>query len=122
MCLQPRIQKKVRYPVPVELMCMVAATLASAALNLGPEYGVKCLGHIPRGYCLKIIFTMAVILMKFLSLPEPSLPPMWLLPKIIFQSLPIALVSLSITFSMASVLAKKGNYNIRANQEAAALV
>jgi hypothetical protein len=50
------------------------------------------------------------------------LPPMWLLPKIIFQSLPIALVGYTITFSMASILAKKGNYNIRANQEAAALV
>jgi MFS superfamily sulfate permease-like transporter len=122
---QPRVEKKLRYPVPIELLCMVAATLASATFNLGTEFGVKCLGHIPTGYILsEKLFAQKWlnIVILFCRLPELGLPPMWLVPKILFQSLPIALVGFTITFSMASILAKKGNYHIRANQEAAALV
>lgn len=79
------------------------------------------LGTYHEGIVSKIIGRFLSNLI-FLRLPEASLPPMWLVPKILFQSLPIALVGFTITFSMASILAKKGNYQIRANQEAAALV
>jgi len=55
-------------------------------------------------------------------LPAPSAPAFWLLPDVIFHSLPIAVVGFTITLSMASILAKKGHYRVKANQEFIACV
>lgn len=47
----------------------------------------------------------------------PQMPPLWLFPKILVDGLVISLVAFSINMSMAKILAKKGHYNVSANQE-----
>ncbi|XP_059491237.1 prestin-like [Neocloeon triangulifer] len=97
--IKHRLEKRCHFPVPVEMLCIIIGTLLSAGLELNSKYNVKCVGNIPRG------------------IPSPSLPAFWLLPDIIFHSLPIAVIGFTITLSMASILAKKGHYKVKANQE-----
>jgi len=71
----------------------------------------------------KPIFSDCVYLIsKSSRLPSPSAPAFWLLPEVLFHSLPIAVVGFTITLSMASILAKKGHYRVQANQEFIACV
>ncbi|XP_065352127.1 prestin-like [Cloeon dipterum] len=97
--LKPRLEKVFRFPIPVEMFCIIICTLLSMAFDLENKYGVKCFGTIPRG------------------VPAPSLPAFWFVPQIALQSLPIAIVGYAITISVATILAKKSKYEIRPNQE-----
>lgn len=93
-----------KFPLPAELIAVVGGTVISYALDLGTAYNVKLVGHIPMG------------------LPAPELPPMKLLWLVAFDSIAIAVVSYTVTISMALIFAKKQNYEIRPNQELLAMV
>nr|CAD7264974.1 unnamed protein product [Timema shepardi] len=97
--LKPRVSKKLPIPIPMELMAVVAGTLVSMFTHLKENYGVKVVGGIPTG------------------LPIPAHPPWALIPKILVDGLVIAIVAFSVNMSMASILARKRNYSVDANQE-----
>ncbi|XP_059491317.1 prestin-like isoform X2 [Neocloeon triangulifer] len=97
--IKPRLDKRFHFPFPIEMVCVIVCIVISMAFDLQGKYGVKCFGTIPRG------------------LPPPSLPAFWLLPQVVVQSLPVAIVAFTITISMAKILSKKGHYKIEANQE-----
>lgn len=84
---------------------MVACgTLASVFLNLGSVYGVHLVGDIPLG------------------LPLPEFPPLDLVAKVAIGSLPISIVSYSISISISLIISVKRKYDIRPNQELVAMV
>lgn len=85
-------------------MAVVGGTLISQLLKLGPLYKVRLVGNIPLG------------------LPLPELPPIRLLGLVAIDSIAIAIVSYTVTISMALIFAKKRNYEVRANQELLAMV
>lgn len=101
---QPRCSKICKFPVPAELIAVVGGTAASHILGVGTVYGVRLVGDIPMG------------------LPMPELPPIKLLGLVAFDSIAIAIVSYTVTISMALIFAKKQNYEVDPNQELLAMV
>lgn len=101
---QPRLSKLCRFPVPAEILVVASGTLASALMQLGTKHNVHLVGHIPLG------------------LPHPELPPLELLGKVAFGAIPIAIVSYTVSISMAVMMSIKRKYDVRPNQELFALV
>lgn len=97
--VKPRASKLCRFPIPAELVAVLGGTLASYMLALRTTYGVHLVGDIPLGF------------------PAPQLPPVELMWTVAVEAIPITIVSYSVTISMAMILAKKQNYEVRPNQE-----
>uniref|UniRef100_A0A1B6L5G6 STAS domain-containing protein n=2 Tax=Graphocephala atropunctata TaxID=36148 RepID=A0A1B6L5G6_9HEMI len=97
--IKPRLAKKTKFPVPVELMTVVLGTLISQHFQLPEKFNISVVGDIPTG------------------LPKPEVPPLSLIPNILVDGLVIAIVAFSINISMASIFARKDNYEVDANQE-----
>lgn len=95
--IKPKL--KCTFLIPIELIIMIISTIISYCLNLNKHYSVKIIGSIPVG------------------MVTPSIPPIKLIPDIFLSSFNIALVSFAINISMASIFARKDNYNIDPNQE-----
>lgn len=91
------------FPIPAELIAVFGGTLISSILDLGDVHNVKLVGDIPMG------------------LPLPELPPVKLLWLVAVDSIAIAIVSYTVTISMALIFAKKQNYEVRPNQELLAM-
>lgn len=102
--VKPRAAKLCRFPIPAELVAVCGGTLASHLLQLGSApYAVHLVGDIPLGF------------------PAPQLPPVRLMYAVAIDAVAITIVSYSVTVSMAMILAKKQNYEVRPNQELLAL-
>lgn len=97
--LKPRVSKLTILPIPIELLLVVGGTLASRYLHLSDDYGVDTIQSIPTGF------------------PEPVLPDFKIMSNFISDAFVIAIVSYSVTVSMALIFAKKENYQIDFNQE-----
>ncbi|CAH1373967.1 unnamed protein product [Tenebrio molitor] len=97
--LKPVVAKKSSFPVPIELIAIVAGTLVSKYCDLEEIYSIKIVGEIPSG------------------LPLPRPPPFSLVTTVLLDGFTIAIVSYSITLSMAFIFAQKLNYEVDPNQE-----
>nr|CAH0107965.1 unnamed protein product [Daphnia galeata] len=97
--LKPWYGKKFKFPIPTELFILVIGTAASYFANLSSDYGIKTLNHIPTGF------------------PTPRSPPYELLPRIIIDTIPVAIVAYAVSLSMAKIFARKRGYEISSNQE-----
>lgn len=101
--IKPHVGKLCRFPLPAELMAVLGGTLASYLLDLDANYKVNLVGTIPVG------------------LPLPEFPPLRLMWMVAVDCIAISIVSYSVTISMAMIIAKKQNYEVRPNQEMLAL-
>lgn len=101
--LKPRVAKLTIIPVPMELLLVVGGTLASRYLNLDSDYDVNTINSIPTGF------------------PAPELPSFNLMSSLVADAFIIAIVSYSVSVSMALIFAKKENYKIDFNQELLAM-
>ncbi|XGW31985.1 hypothetical protein V3C99_010285 [Haemonchus contortus] len=90
-------------PIPFELLMVIIGALASWLLHLESEFMVRTVGDIPTG------------------LPLPSLPRLSILPYLIKEAIPIAVVTIAVHISMAKLLAKQNNYSVDGKQELYAL-
>ncbi|XP_053971108.1 solute carrier family 26 member 10-like isoform X2 [Hylaeus volcanicus] len=97
--LKPKVAKVSPFPVPIEMMAVIVGTLISVYGNLATSYSVVTVGHIPVG------------------LPNPSMPPLELIPSILMDSFVITMVSYTISMSMAFIFAQKLGYEVDSNQE-----
>ncbi|OXU22031.1 hypothetical protein TSAR_012510 [Trichomalopsis sarcophagae] len=97
--LKPWIGKKCSFPIPIELIAVIAGTLVSRYFDLPTLYNIKTVGNIPIG------------------IPEPQLPAFKLLPTVALESIGITMVSYTVTMSMSLIFAKKLHYEIDSNQE-----
>ncbi|XP_069999170.1 solute carrier family 26 member 6 isoform X2 [Penaeus vannamei] len=97
--IKPRVKKVTNLPVPIELLAVVAGTVASYSLDLHRNYDVRVVGDIPTG------------------LPSPSVPPLELLPRLVVTGFVVGLVGYATSFSMAKLFAKKQGYAVDATQE-----
>uniref|UniRef100_A0AAG5DPI6 STAS domain-containing protein n=1 Tax=Anopheles atroparvus TaxID=41427 RepID=A0AAG5DPI6_ANOAO len=97
--LKPKVAKRSVIPIPIELIAVIAGTLVSKYMELQEKYSIKTIQNIPTG------------------LPAPSLPDFSLMPSIIIDSFPVAMVGYTVSVSMALIFAKKENYEIGFNQE-----
>lgn len=97
--LKPWVRTKTKIPIPIELVAVILGTAATYFGKLQVNYDIRIVGEIPTG------------------LPDPTLPPFELLPRVAVDSLIIAIVAYTVSFSMAKIFAKKLNYPVDATQE-----
>uniref|UniRef100_A0A1L8DEN5 Putative sulfate/bicarbonate/oxalate exchanger sat-1 n=2 Tax=Nyssomyia neivai TaxID=330878 RepID=A0A1L8DEN5_9DIPT len=101
--LKPRLAKFTIVPIPIELIAVVSGTVASRYLHLADTWSVDTIKNIPLGF------------------PVLTPPKFALVQSIATDSFIIAIVSYTVTVSMALIFAQKFQYKIRFNQELLAM-
>lgn len=101
--LKPIVAKKSSIPIPIELIVVIIGALVSQQFDLPKKYNITTVGVIPSG------------------LPEPSIPPISLIPSVLLSGISVAIVSYVTSMSLGLMLAQKANYEIDANQELLAM-
>lgn len=102
--LKARVAKRTNIPIPIELIVVVGGVLLSRYLMMQETWKIIPVGHIPVG------------------LPQPRLPTFNLWRELLMDSIAIAVVSYSVTVSMALIFGQKLKYEIDFNQELLAMV
>ncbi|XP_067661414.1 prestin-like [Haliotis asinina] len=97
--INERFKKKMKIPIPIELIVVILGTLASYFLRLQETYNVPVVGKIPGG------------------VPVPRVPNILLAKDYFFEALIIIIVAYAQTISMAKTLGMKNNYKVDSNQE-----
>ncbi|XP_023563059.1 solute carrier family 26 member 10 [Octodon degus] len=97
--LNVRFRHRLPTPIPGEVVMVLLASVLCFTSSLDTRYNVQIVGLLPGGF------------------PQPHLPNLAELPRILADSLPIALVTFAVSVSLASIYADKYGYNIDANQE-----
>ncbi|XP_045407350.1 sulfate transporter [Lemur catta] len=97
--LNEHFKSKLKAPIPIELIVVVAATLASHFGKLNENYNSSVAGHIPTGFM------------------PPKAPDWKLIPNVAIDAIAISVIGFAITVSLSEMFAKKHGYTVRANQE-----
>ncbi|XP_070310798.1 solute carrier family 26 member 10 isoform X4 [Odocoileus virginianus] len=97
--LNARFRDRLPTPIPGEVAMVLLASVLCYASSLDTRYNVQIVGLLPRGF------------------PQPLLPSLAELPRILADSLPMALVTFAVSASLASIYADKYSYTIDSNQE-----
>nr|XP_058164312.1 solute carrier family 26 member 10 isoform X5 [Dasypus novemcinctus] len=97
--LNVRFRDRLPTPIPGEVVMVLLASVLCFTSSLDTRYNVQIVGLLPGGF------------------PQPLLPNLAELPRILADSLPIALVTFAVSASLASIYADKYNYSIDSNQE-----
>ncbi|XP_029424650.1 solute carrier family 26 member 10 isoform X8 [Nannospalax galili] len=98
--------------MPVKELNVLLASVLCFTSSLDTRYNVQVVGLLPGG--TQHILIMDPSLSRF---PQPLLPNLAELPRILADSLPIALVTFAVSTSLASIYADKYSYSIDPNQE-----
>ncbi|XP_072027171.1 prestin-like isoform X2 [Amphiura filiformis] len=97
--IQDKYLKKVKYPIPIELIVIIIGTAVSYGGKFEERFGVNTVGDIPTG------------------LPSPIVPPVKYMSLVITDAFTIAIVTFSVAVSMGFIFGKRNNYEIDPNQE-----
>ncbi|EEC13734.1 sulfate transporter, putative, partial [Ixodes scapularis] len=102
--VDPYVERKIRMPVPIEMILVIAGTLLSRYMTL-EDKGFAVIDNIPR------VFPMPTV-------PDLSID---LVSKVAIPALAIAIVSFAITVSLGRIFARRHGDEIVPNQEFLAL-
>ena len=91
--------KKCSFPIPIQLIVVVAGILVSHFLDLNYEYDVAIAGPIDQGF------------------PPPLRPSSVLIKRLWSDSIVVGLVGYSVTLSLAKIFAERFKYEVDGNQE-----
>ncbi|PAA68034.1 hypothetical protein BOX15_Mlig002287g1 [Macrostomum lignano] len=97
--LNPRVKKCIKVPLPVELLIILSALVASHALQLQSHFGVDVVGTVPRG------------------LPLPLVPDFSFMPNVLLPCLPVSLVGAAMSLSIGKMHALQFDYEVNYNGE-----
>ncbi|XP_049638968.1 solute carrier family 26 member 10-like [Suncus etruscus] len=97
--LNVRFRDRLPTPIPGEIVMVLLASVLCFTSSLDTRYNVQIVGLLPEGF------------------PQPLLPNLAELPRILADSLPLALVTFAVSASLASIYADKYSYTIDSNQE-----
>ncbi|ELK06606.1 sulfate anion transporter 1 [Pteropus alecto] len=97
--LSDRCRRRLKMPLPVELLVIVLATLVSHLGKLHERFGSSVAGDIPTGFM------------------APRVPDPGLMRRVALDALPLALVGSAFSVSLAEMFARSHGYSVRANQE-----
>ncbi|KAM9073496.1 solute carrier family 26 member 10-like isoform 2-T2 [Megaptera novaeangliae] len=97
--LNVRFRDRLPTPIPGEIVMVLLASVLCFTSSLDTRYNVQIVGLLPGGF------------------PQPLLPSLAELPRILADSLPMALVTFAVSASLASIYADKYSYTIDSNQE-----
>ncbi|XP_036723053.1 solute carrier family 26 member 10-like isoform X6 [Balaenoptera musculus] len=96
--LNVRFRDRLPTPIPGEIVMVLLASVLCFTSSLDTRYNVQIVGLLPGGF------------------PQPLLPSLAELPRILADSLPMALVTFAVSASLASIYADKYSYTIDSNQ------
>ena len=102
--LKPKLAKISSFPVPIELIAVVGGTIIARLLAMETRWNIKSVGHISTG------------------LPELVVPEFSIMRDLAVDAFTIAMVSYTVSVSMALIFGQKMNYEIDFNQELLAMV
>ncbi|CAL8366724.1 unnamed protein product [Lota lota] len=97
--INTRYRKRLRTPIPVEILTVIIATGVAYALSLDSTCDVQIVGHIPAGF------------------PSPQMPAIHTFPDIAGDTVAITFVGYAVSVSLAMIYADKHAYSIHPNQE-----
>lgn len=98
-CINERFKHKLKVPIPIELLVIIAGTVVSYVANMSDAFGVTIVGHIPS------------------DIPVPAVPDLSEAADIAMDSFIIAILIFANTIAMAKICAKKHNYEVDDCQE-----
>uniref|UniRef100_A0A8B9M451 Solute carrier family 26 member 9 n=1 Tax=Accipiter nisus TaxID=211598 RepID=A0A8B9M451_9AVES len=101
--LNLKYMKKIRMPIPMEIIIVIVATAISGSFNMPEKYGMPVVGKISMGF------------------PAPTLPLVNKWKDMIGTAFSLAIVSYVINLAMGRTLAAKHGYDVDPNQEMLAL-
>ncbi|XP_065790838.1 solute carrier family 26 member 10-like isoform X8 [Muntiacus reevesi] len=97
--LNVRFRDRLPTPIPGEIAMVLLASVLCFTSSLDTRYNVQIVGLLPGGF------------------PQPLLPSLAELPRLLADSLPMALVTFAVSASLASIYADKYGYTVDSNQE-----
>ena len=97
--INERYAKKLKVPVPIDMIVVVVATLLSYYFNLDERFGMKIVNKIPQG------------------LPQPTIPSPKYMGVLLMDAFVLALVNYIMMFIMIKIFCQKHDYPYDANQE-----
>ncbi|XP_012587899.1 PREDICTED: solute carrier family 26 member 10 [Condylura cristata] len=97
--LNVRFRDRLPTPIPGEIAQVLLASALCFASSLDTRYDVQIVGLLPGGF------------------PQPLLPSLAEVPRVLADSLAVALVTFAVSTSLASIYADKYSYTIDSNQE-----
>ncbi|NXC19316.1 S26A9 protein, partial [Corythaeola cristata] len=96
--LNLKYMKKIRMPIPTEIIIVIVATAISGSFNMPEKYGMPVVGKISMGF------------------PAPTLPLVNKWKDMIGTAFSLAIVSYVINLAMGRTLAAKHGYDVDPNQ------
>ncbi|NXY37720.1 S26A9 protein, partial [Pomatorhinus ruficollis] len=96
--LNLKYMKKIRMPIPMEIIIVIVATAISGSFNMPSKYGMPIVGKISMGF------------------PEPTLPLVSKWKDMVGTAFSLAVVSYVINLAMGRTLAAKHGYDVDPNQ------
>ena len=98
-----RFKRRLKMPIPAELIVLILAVVISYLSNLHGVFGVRIVGTIPAGF------------------PAPEVPPLEKARNYVLDAFFMAILSFTISISMAKMFATRHRYALDTNQELLAL-
>ncbi|XP_014820653.1 PREDICTED: anion exchange transporter isoform X2 [Calidris pugnax] len=98
--LNEKFQRNIKVVLPIDLVLIIATSVACYYADMEYVYGLEVVGHIPEG------------------LPSPKTPPMNILPEVVTEAFGVALVGYVASLALAKASAKKLKYTVDDNQVA----
>ncbi|NXM22267.1 S26A9 protein, partial [Ploceus nigricollis] len=96
--LNLKYMKKIRMPIPMEIIIVIVATAISGSFNMPDKYGMPIVGKISMGF------------------PEPTLPLVSKWKDMVGTAFSLAIVGYVINLAMGRTLAAKHGYDVDPNQ------
>ncbi|NXU99259.1 S26A9 protein, partial [Cettia cetti] len=96
--LNLKYMKKIRMPIPMEIIIVIVATAISGSFNMPDKYRMPIVGKISMGF------------------PEPTLPLVSKWKDMVGTAFSLAIVGYVINLAMGRTLAAKHGYNVDPNQ------
>ncbi|NXE33841.1 S26A7 protein, partial [Ptilorrhoa leucosticta] len=97
--LNEKFQRNIKVVLPIDLLLIIATSIACYYADMEYIYGIEVVGNIPKG------------------LPSPKAPPMSVLPEVVTEAFGVALVGYAASLALAQGSAKKFKYTVDDNQE-----
>ncbi|OXB69390.1 hypothetical protein ASZ78_004880 [Callipepla squamata] len=98
--LNEKFQRNIKIVLPIDLVLIIATSIACCYADMEYIYGLEVVGHIPQG------------------LPPPKLPTMNVLPEVVTEAFGVALVGYVASLALAQSSAKRFKYTVDDNQVA----
>ncbi|XP_063447609.1 prestin-like [Mytilus trossulus] len=98
-CVNDRFKKRMKIPIPIDLIVVVVSTLISHFAKFEENLGVDVIGDIPSGF------------------RPPAVPSLDIAPRILVDCFVMAILTLMLTISLAKLTAKTHDQRINDNQE-----